>query len=457
LPGQWVSFFYLIFIYLPSLPHYNFIQEAVMLQLNPKQAYRKELILQGIAGELMNNEIASRLYICRRQVQAIKARYKKQGDSVFIHGNTGKPSPRRIENNTVSKIITIKNEERDGQCLYKTANFNHFYEVLRDNYQISVSRSAVYGILNNAGFVSPKKRKINRKDKIHLLRPRKDCFGELVQADGSSFDWLGTNKRTCIQGFVDDATGIPLGLYMTKNECLSGYLEATRMMLTIYGIPEQMYPDRSCIFFYNGQNKNTKDDGQERLTQYGRIMKDLGVDMFPAYSPQAKGRIERFWQTIQSRLPVEFKIRGIKTIEEANAFLPQYMKLYAKRFMVRPANPNSKFVKLTLADINKLNEILTVKIQRKTDNSGVISLFKFKFMIRDCIKKDVLISISERDGLFAITPKDNKKHKVELVQANMQNTHFPDVYKQLIFNFFLKDTKGLRREVSSKDAYENTG
>jgi len=428
-----------------------------MLQLNPKQAYRKELILKGIAGSMTNFEISSRLMICRRQVQAIKARYKKEGDAVFIHGNTGRPSPRKINGDAVQKIISIKNEKRGNLYIYETVNFSHFFDILKENYQISVSRSAFYSIMNRAGFTSPKKQNLKRNSKIHLLRPRKECFGELVQADGSSFDWLGAGRRCCIQGFVDDATGVPLGLYMTKNECLSGYLEATRMMLVNYGIPEQMYPDRGSVFFYNGQNKYSECDGQERLTQYGRIMKDLGVDMFPAYSPQAKGRIERFWQTIQSRLPVEFKIRGIKTIEQANSFLPDYIKRFSKRFAVQPVNPEPKFVKLTLADINKLDEMLAVKIKRKTDNSGVASLFGYKFMIRDCIKKDILISISEKDGVFAVTPKDSKKHKVELLHANTVNSHFPEVYKQLVYKFFLADAKSLRGDFFPWDSYEKAG
>ena len=428
-----------------------------MLVLNQLQSYRKNLILQGISGKMRNREIASLLYICSRQVQVIKAKYRVKGDFAFVHGNTGKPPPNKINDDTVNNIISIKNETKNGQNLYGSVNFNHFYEILKESYQISVSRSALYKIMNNAGFVSPKKHKLKKLEKIHLLRPRKECFGELVQADGSSFDWFGIGKYYCIQGFIDDATGMPLGLCMTKNECLSGYLEATRMMLINCGIPEQMYPDRSSIFFYNGQNKHSKDDRQTRLTQYGRIMKDLGVDMFPAYSPQAKGRIERFWQTIQSRLPIEFKIRGIKTIDEANAYLPVFMKNFSKRFAVKPANPNPRFVKLTLSDINKLDVILSVKIRRKTDGSGVISLFNNKFMIRDCIKKEVLISISEKEGIFAITPKDYKKHKVELLKANMENSHFPDVYKQLVYKFFLKDTKGLRREIFSEDFYENTG
>ncbi|MDR0475191.1 MAG: hypothetical protein LBH43_16150 [Treponema sp.] len=107
------------------------------------------------------------------------------------------------------------------------------------------------------------------------------------------------------------------------------------MMLVNYGILEQMYPDRGSVFFVNA--RKNEPSGEERLTQYGRIMKDLGVDMFPAYS-QAKGRIERFWQTIQSRLPVEFRANGIKTIEQANAYLPEFIKKYSSRFGVKPCN-----------------------------------------------------------------------------------------------------------------------
>jgi transposase len=426
-----------------------------MIQLNLNQEYRKGLVLQGLSGELKNRDIAFRLNICVRRVQAIKSKYKADGDAAFVHGNAGRRSPRRINNETVEKIIDIKNETRDGQCLYENVNFSHFAEIVKENYQIHVSRSAVYSIMDRAGFTSPKKRKLKKPEKIHLLRPRKECFGELVQADGSAFDWLGIGKRSCIQGFVDDATGIPLGLYMTKNECLSGYLEATRMMLVSHGIPEQMYPDRGSVFFVN--SRKNEPSGEERLTQYGRIMKDLGVDMFPAYSPQAKGRIERFWQTIQSRLPVEFRASGIKTIERANAYLPEFIKKYSSRFGVKPHNENSKFVGLTLADMNKLNEMLAVKIKRKTDSSGVVSLFGNRFMIRDCIKKDVLLAISERDGIFALTLKDHRKHKVELLQANMRNAHFPDVYKQLVYNFFLKDVKGLRKDAFSCVYNENVG
>jgi transposase len=425
-----------------------------MTRLNPKQEYRKELIVQGVAGNMKNIDIATRLYISCRQVQAIKAKYKKYGDSIFIHGNTGRQAPNHLQNSVVQNIINIKNIANEDGQIYQNVNFNHFSELIQEKYQMPVSRSSVYNILNGAGFTSPKKRKIKKQSKIHLLRPRKESFGELVQADGSSFNWLGDGKLNCIQGFIDDATGIPLGLYMTKNECLSGYLEATRMMLVNYGIPEQMYPDRSGIFFIN--NKKDSRSDKENLTQYGRIMKELGVDMFPAYSPQAKGRIERFWQTIQSRLPVEFRIRGIKTIDEANEFFPEYMKLYSKRFAVAPVNSNSKFVKLSLDDIIKLNEILAVKIKRKTDHSGVVSVFGNRFIIRDCLCKEVLISISEKDGIFALTTKDFKKHKVELLEADMDNAHFPKVYKQLVYNFFLVNTKSLKKEGIIEEYYEKT-
>jgi hypothetical protein len=283
---------------------------------------------------------------------------------------------------------------------------------------------------------------------------RKKYAGEMVQADGSTFNWLG-NGNCCIQGFVDDATGIPVGLYMTKNECLLGYLEAMRMMLINFGIPEQMYPDRSSIFFTSEKKSDIK--MEKELTQFGRIVKELGIDMFPAYSPQAKGRIERFWQTIQSRLPVEFRIHNIRTMEEANEYLPVFMKKYAKRFGVMANKAESKFVEIGESDIEKINGILLVKVERKTDSSGVLSLNGYKFMIRDCIKKNVLMVMSEKDGIFAIGVKDNKRHEVELLKTNEKNRHLPEVQKILINNFFLRNTKGLCRDVNYDAAYDNTG
>jgi transposase len=283
-----------------------------LIVLNEREKYRKQLILYGMNGTMTNKQISLSLMITVRRICQIKAKYRKEGDTAFIHGNRGKEPINKTRADVKKKILDAKEAVRDGVKVFEQVNFCHFAEILNEEYNVKLSGRTVSAILKENGYQSPKKRRKKEYKKPHLMRARKESIGELVQADGSSFDWLGDGKQYCIQGFVDDASGVPVGLHMTRHECLLGYIEATRQMVQKYGIPQQLYPDRLGVFFVNSKN-SSGEDGKKRLTQFGRMMEELGVDMFPAYSPQAKGRIERFWGTIQSRLPVEFKLRGIKT------------------------------------------------------------------------------------------------------------------------------------------------
>jgi hypothetical protein len=176
------------------------------------------------------------------------------------------------------------------------------------------------------------------------------------------------------------------------------------------------------------------------------MMEELGVDMFPAYSPQAKGRIERFWGTIQSRLPVEFKLRGIKTVEEANRFLPEFMKRYARRFGVKPIRDESLFMPVDEKDTKKINDLLVVKIPRKTDVAGVLSIQNYKFAVPDCSRKNVIVALSEKHGIYAVTP-DGRRHRMVLLETDSSNVYMPEVQKKLIHEFFLKNAKAKYREV----------
>jgi transposase len=416
-----------------------------MIVLNEREQHRKKVITAGLGGVMTNRQMSMALMLTVRRICQIKAKFQKTGDAAFIHGNKGKEPVNKTNPDVIKKVLDIKEEVKDGVKVFDNVNFCHFAEILNEECGIKLSGKTVSKILKNIGYVSPKGHRKKETLKIHLMRPRKENFGELVQADGSPYDWLGDGKLYCIQGFVDDATGIPVGLYMTRHECLLGYIEATRYMLQNHGIPQQMYPDRLSVFFVN----NTKDnngDNQKRLTQYGRMMEELGVDMFPAYSPQAKGRIERFWSTIQGRLPVELRMREIKTIEAANQFLPEFMKKYAQRFAVKPIRDESFFVKIEKKDTEKINNLLVVKIPRKTDGAGVLSIQNYKFVVPDCIRKSVVVSLSEKNGIYAVTP-DERRHKMVLLETDSDNVHMPEVQKKLIHDFFLKDSKAKYREV----------
>jgi transposase len=219
------------------------------LILNEREKYRKELILNGINGTMTNKQISMSLMITVRRICQIKEKYRKEGDMAFVHGYRGKDPVNKTGEHVKKKILDAKESVRDGVKIFEYVNFCHFAEILNEEYDVKLSGKTVSNILKKNGYQSPKKRRKKEQKKLHLMRPRKENFGELVQADGSSFDWLGDGKLYCIQGFVDDASGIPVGLYMTRHECLLGYIEATRQMVQKHGIPQQLYPDRLSVFF----------------------------------------------------------------------------------------------------------------------------------------------------------------------------------------------------------------
>lgn len=160
-------------------------------------------------------------------------------------------------------------------------------------------------MLKNAGVKSPLKKKGSKRTN---RRKRKPHPGQMIQVDATPYEWFGGNVKYALHGAIDDATGEIVGLYMTQNECLFGYFEMMRQCCLDFGVPQSVYSDRHTIFLspkacklsveemINGKTVN--------LTQFGRAMHELGVDMIYAHSPQAKGRVERLWSTLQSRLPI---------------------------------------------------------------------------------------------------------------------------------------------------------
>jgi hypothetical protein len=273
----------------------------------------------------------------------------------------------------------------------------------------------------------------------------------MLQADASSFDWLENGEMYALHGYVDDATGKITGLFMAKNECLLGYLEVTRQTIENFGVPSELYPDKAGVFFVN--NKKDKDltieeqlEGlklKDQKTQLGRIMGELDVDMHPAHSPQAKGRIERLWETLQSRLPVEFKRQGITTIEGANNFLPIYMRQFNAQFGVQPTRNKSGFAQLY--DLSALDTLLTVKIERNTDRAGVFSFHNHKFMVTDraCMGKKIEIVMSEKIGMKAMVSGGNNLYEIKSCDFNNKQikTHMPNVIKMFIDKYLLTNTK----------------
>lgn len=369
---------------------------------------------------------------------------KERGVQSIIHGNRGRKPVHTIDSKLAQRIVELKNS-----YAYQEANFLHFQELLEEYEGIKISYSALYDILRKANIKSPKK---HRKTKKHHRRKRKASAGMMLQADGTPHDWFGIGKKYALHGFIDDATGSITGLYMCENECLLGYLEVTRQTLKNFGIPLSLYPDKYSVFFPNPTKKyDLTIDEQLRgvtkaVTQFGRIMDELGIEMFPASSPQAKGRIERLWETLQSRLVTEFRIHNITTIEQANKFLPGYIKKYNKKFAIPVSDQNTSF--LPLPENINLNTLLCVKIERTTDNAGVFSINNCKFSVdsREVPPKaKITVLISKNGGMKALYK--GKLFKVSGVdyaanEDTMQNGKvLTKGIKQLIDEYFFKNAK----------------
>ncbi|MDR1252247.1 MAG: ISNCY family transposase [Treponema sp.] len=416
--------------------------------LKEQEGYtRAYLIKAACAGGFTAREAAERLKLSIGRIDQLKRRYRKVGDAAFTHGNKGRIPVNKIPDNARVIIIATKLSE-----IYQKANFAHFAEILEEDTGLKYSYSAIRQILIAAGHKSPKTRRTRKQLEVHPPRPRRECFGEMLQGDASPFDWFDNGQEESLHGYIDDATGTVTGLFMAKHECLLGYLEVTRQTVTAYGIPAELYLDKASVFFVNKKDKEnlTREEQLEGLaekkTRLGQIMEELGVNMHPAHTPQSKGRIERLWETLQSRLVIEFKRHGITTIEQANAFLPYYMQMYNTEFAIQPANNKSMFIHLY--DTSVLDTLLVAKVSRKTDNTGVFSFHNHKFLVPDpdCRGKTVDLIMSEKIGFKAML--GNKLCDIQYCDYYDNRhikTHMPEVTKIFIEKYLKANAKETTR------------
>ena len=333
--------------------------------MSRKELQRMKVMERLCAGDLSSQEAADELDICRRQIIRLKKKYTEQGARGLIHGNRGRRPRHSLGNEMRAQVLALYEQK------YYDFNFSHFTERLNEEEDVNISRSSVARILRAEGIRSKKSKK--RKAKLQRSRPRRAAAGELWQTDATSFQWFeGDSEYYTLHAYIDDATGIVVGAYLTKNECTVGYVEALRQGIERYGLPMEIYSDRHTIFRSPKElSEEEKAEGKEEpLSDFGAGLAELGIGQTFAKSPQAKGRIERLWETFQDRLTSELRSRGIKDIERANDFLPQFLVGHNEKFAVQ-AQAEPVYVPLEA----KLDFGLVFgrRERRKTDNGGVIS------------------------------------------------------------------------------------
>ena len=333
--------------------------------MKPKEAKRVNVVEQLVKGTITVSQAAGLLCLSERQVKRIRKGVKEQGLSYLAHKNRGRKPKHAISEETRRKVAALALND------YKGASCIHIAELLELYQQLSISSRSVRRILNQTGIINIHSHKAPRRRRSRDRMPRE---GMLAQIDASPFNWLeDRGPKLSLHGSIDDATGKILGLRFEPEECLLGYMHVLWQMAQNGTLAKQFYSDRHSIFFSPKKDKLTIEEElagiTEALTQYGRILEELGATHIPAYSAQAKGRIERLWGTLQHRLIIEMRIAGISTLHEANAFLPGFIERFNKRFAVKPADPEPDYLPTPKA----IDCIICVKQNRKASNGSTIS------------------------------------------------------------------------------------
>jgi len=359
--------------------------EKVRYLMTKKELVRVHVIKSLIEDKMTSRDAAEVLNLSERQIKRLKAGVKKDGEVFVIHKNRGRKPKHTIPGEIRDKIVFLARNK------YKGVNYTHLAELLREHEGVTISQSSVSRILKAKGIKSPRK---HRPPKPHRTRERKPQEGLLLQMDASPYKWLPGIKCS-LHGAIDDARGNITGLYFCEHECLNGYLEVKRQTILEYGLPVSVYVDRHTIFKAPSNAKLTIYDELEgktlAYTQFSRAMQELSVGMVYAYSPQAKGRIERLWETLQDRLTLELRLAGIKSIKEANAFLPGFIKRFNARFAVIPREPQSAYRPLG-KHIN-IDYILCRKVTRKACHG---STFSFGGQIYQLSKDNQVVSMPNK-------------------------------------------------------------
>lgn len=301
--------------------------------MSQKEAPRVGLLKALVAGRVTGREAAAALQLSERQVRRLRRRFEAAGAEGLLHRGRGRSSPRRLVprlRQQVARLLTTT---------YRDFNDCHATEKLQEVEGLAISRATVRRLRQALGRPAKHRR---RPRQYRARREPRARMGALVQVDASPFDWLqGRGPAMSLHGAIDDATGTVLALHFRPTEDLHGYTTMLAAIAAEYGVPLALYGDRLNVFLRNDAHWTLAEElrGTQDPTHFGRMLHALGIGFIPAGSPQAKGRVERLWQTLQDRLVSELRLRRLTTREAANAFLPAFRADYNRRFARPPTRP----------------------------------------------------------------------------------------------------------------------
>ena len=300
-----------------------------LLSMSKKELTRLEIMQRLETKRLQQREAAKIMGVSERHVRRLLRKYREQGASGLISRRRGRPSNNQLKPEIKRQAIDLIHKR------YLDFGPTLAHEKLAEVHGVKLSVGSVRQIMIAEGLWKPKKTK---SVVIHQMRPRRACLGELVQIDASPHAWFEDRGPYCnLLAYIDDATGRLMELLFTPTETTFSYFQATRHYLVLHGLPAAFYSDKHGIFRVNIKNALSGSG----MSQFGRAMKHLDIEIICANTPQAKGRVERVFATLQDRLVKELRLRNISNIEDGNAFTSEFIQDFNRRFSVQPRSSHN--------------------------------------------------------------------------------------------------------------------
>ena len=363
--------------------------ERDIIGMSVKELKRLKVVQEAIARHITQKTASELMGLSERQVRRLVRTVRQEGEKGLVHRARGSSSNNRISGKVKAKAVRAYKESYMGFGPTLTS------EKLQEREGIEVSRETVRKWLLEEGLWGRK-----RKNSPHRsYRERKECLGEMVQMDGSHHDWLeGRGPQMVLMGYIDDATGTVFGQFYDYEGTIPA-MDSFRAYAKRYGLPQSVYVDKHSTY------RSTAQDNEEELhnmlmSQFERALRELGVKVIHANSPQAKGRVERLFGTLQDRLVKEMRLRGIQTKQEANTYIKRFLAVYNKRFSVLAAKKADLHTPLPVS--LDPDDFLCIKTNRVVRNDNTVSLNGKLFQIKEPVHK-THVEIQERlDGNLLI-------------------------------------------------------
>jgi winged helix-turn helix protein len=366
---------------------------VAVLSMSKPEFSRLDVLLRVQSGRLRVSDACVLIGLQRRQVFRLLRGLKQDGSTSLLSKRRGKPSNHRLPAEVRTLALSIVRER------YADFGPSLAAEKLAEHHGCSVSRETLRGWMIADGLWQDRR---HRLPSPHQPRRRRDCLGELVQIDGSEHAWFEDRGPPCtLLGFVDDATSRLMQLRFVTSESAFDYFRTTRAYLEEHGKPVAFYSDKHGTFRVNRKEAA----GGEGVTQFGRALLALNIDIICANSPQAKGRIERPLGTLQDRMVKELRLAGISSMAAANAWLPGFITAYNTRFGRDPAN--GKNLHRPLAQADNLDEILAWREERTVTRNLTLHYDRMMLLLdptplaRGLARKTVAV-VNYPDGRFAV-------------------------------------------------------